>query len=147
VPAHSQVLGQGFGDLPADGEHRVERGHRLLEDHRDLLAADPAHLFLARPKQVHAVEDDLSADNAPGRIGHEPQDRQTGHALTAAALTHEAERLALIERERHTIDSLDVATIAVEVRLQLLDVEKHVAPRDRVPVVTYFAERYGCLTN
>ena len=29
-----------FGDLVADREHRVERGHRLLEDHRDLGAAD-----------------------------------------------------------------------------------------------------------
>ena len=28
----------------ADGEDRVERGHRLLEDHRDLLAADRPHL-------------------------------------------------------------------------------------------------------
>ena len=30
----------GFGDLPADGQHRVERGHRVLEDHGDLFAAD-----------------------------------------------------------------------------------------------------------
>ena len=35
---------QRFGDLMADGQHRVERGHRLLEDHRDLVAADLAHL-------------------------------------------------------------------------------------------------------
>ena len=31
-------------DLVADGEDRVERGHRLLEDHRDLVAADLPHL-------------------------------------------------------------------------------------------------------
>ena len=30
----------------ADRQHRVERGHRLLEDHRDPLAADLAQLAL-----------------------------------------------------------------------------------------------------
>jgi hypothetical protein len=32
-----------FGDLLADREHRIERCHRLLEDHRDLCAANGAH--------------------------------------------------------------------------------------------------------
>ena len=35
-------------DLVADGEDRVERAHRVLEDHRDLTAADPAQLALAQ---------------------------------------------------------------------------------------------------
>jgi hypothetical protein len=30
----------GLGQLVADGEHRVQRRHRLLKDHRDLGAAD-----------------------------------------------------------------------------------------------------------
>jgi hypothetical protein len=30
-------------DLLADGEHRIERGHRLLEDHGNLRAADRLH--------------------------------------------------------------------------------------------------------
>ena len=38
------VLLQRLGDLPADGEHRIERGHRLLEHHADVAAADRAHL-------------------------------------------------------------------------------------------------------
>ena len=33
-----------LGDLVADRVERVQRGHRLLEDHRDLAAADAAHL-------------------------------------------------------------------------------------------------------
>ena len=37
-----------LGDLPADREHRVERRHRLLEDHRDVVAADVAHLALGQ---------------------------------------------------------------------------------------------------
>ena len=39
LPAESLVQQQHLGDLAADGQHRIERGHRLLEDHRDVLAA------------------------------------------------------------------------------------------------------------
>ena len=38
------VHGQHLHDLEADGEARVQAGHRLLEDHGDSVAAQPAHL-------------------------------------------------------------------------------------------------------
>jgi hypothetical protein len=38
------VDAQRLGDLPADGVERVERGHRLLEDHGNLRAADVVQL-------------------------------------------------------------------------------------------------------
>ena len=34
--------------LPADRQHRVERGHRLLEDHGDAVAADAPHRAFAK---------------------------------------------------------------------------------------------------
>ena len=37
--AERPVQAQRFGDLPAHGEHRVQRAHRLLEDHRNAVAA------------------------------------------------------------------------------------------------------------
>jgi hypothetical protein len=42
-----------FGHLVADGLHRVERGHRLLEDHADVAAAHP-HSAARRPSEVGA---------------------------------------------------------------------------------------------
>jgi hypothetical protein len=44
-----------LGKLLADGQHRIERGHRLLEDHRDLVAADLAHLGSLSFEQVAAL--------------------------------------------------------------------------------------------
>ena len=41
-----------FDDLIAHGEHRVQRGHGLLEDHRDVPAAHSHQLFLRQPQQV-----------------------------------------------------------------------------------------------
>ena len=45
--AHRPVVIGRLGDLAVDAEQRVQRGHRVLQDHRDLGAADVAHLALA----------------------------------------------------------------------------------------------------
>ena len=43
-------------DLVADGVDRIEAGHRLLEDHGDLAAADLAHLVIGQRQDVLAVQ-------------------------------------------------------------------------------------------
>ncbi len=70
------VQGQGLGDLMADRQHRVQRGHRLLEDHRDLVAANLAHLGLAEAEKVATGKADHAGNDAPGRRGDQPQDRE-----------------------------------------------------------------------
>ncbi len=53
---------QGLADLAPDGQHRVERGHRLLEDHADGVAADAAHLALGQAEEVAALEPDRAGE-------------------------------------------------------------------------------------
>jgi hypothetical protein len=43
------VQQQGFADLLFDAVQRVERGHRLLEDHRDAVAAQLAQVLADAP--------------------------------------------------------------------------------------------------
>ena len=43
-------------DLVADREHRVQRGLRVLQDHRDPAPAHPAHVALALRHEVLAFE-------------------------------------------------------------------------------------------
>ena len=50
VPTHA------FDQLRSDGQHRVERGHRLLKDHGDVTAADVAQLVLAEAEQVDSLK-------------------------------------------------------------------------------------------
>jgi hypothetical protein len=49
---------QGLADLAADGQHRIEARHRLLEDHRNVVAADRAHLTFGKLQQILALEAD-----------------------------------------------------------------------------------------
>ena len=94
----------GLGDLLADRVDRVQRGHRLLEDHRDLVAADRAHLALGELEQILARRRAPRPFDAPGRMRDEPHDRERGHALAAARFADDAERAALGDVERDAVD-------------------------------------------
>ena len=56
----SSVPADRLGDLRPDLQRRVQRGHRVLEDHRDLLAAHVLELPLGELRQVAALEQDLA---------------------------------------------------------------------------------------
>ena len=62
------VHAHDLGDLVADREHGIERGHRFLEDHRDARAANVAHRPFVEREEVAAVERDLRcpARSRPG---------------------------------------------------------------------------------
>ena len=107
------VRAHRLGDLVADGEHRVQAGHRLLEDHRDAVAADVAHLRRRQVEQVPAVEHDLPGGDAAGRR-HQPHDGQRQHRLAAAALADDAERAAAIDRDVDAVHRGDVAAGGAE---------------------------------
>src|SRR6266851_2903641 len=47
TPAGTLMEPDGLPDLAADGEHRIERSHRFLKNHRNPRAAHGAHFRLA----------------------------------------------------------------------------------------------------
>ena len=60
---HRLVGAQLLLDLPADGVDGRQRGHRVLEDHRDLTAANRPHLALGELHQVAAAVEHLALDD------------------------------------------------------------------------------------
>src|SRR2546428_5177068 len=121
--AQAVVHREGLAYLHADGEDRIERGHRVLQDHRDLAPADLLHLGLALRQQILAVEANLAAHDARGRPRHEADDAQARHALAGARLTDEAECFALVEREGHAVHRLDRSPAGDDVRAEIADVD------------------------
>jgi hypothetical protein len=85
---------QHLADLRADALQRVERGHRVLEDHRDLLAPHPAHPGLVEPQQVAALVDHLAGQPEAPVEAVEPDDRPRRHRLAAARFADDAQHLA-----------------------------------------------------
>ena len=98
-PRQPPVQHDRFGNLRADGQHRVKRGHRLLKDHRDLVAADGAHLVGRQLQQIAAVKDDLALDAAiaGGRQLHDGHGR---HAFARAGFADHGQGLVGVDVER-----------------------------------------------
>src|SRR5882672_10077658 len=119
---------RGLRHLAKDREERVQRGHRILEDHGDPAAADPSELALALARQVLALEDDASAHD-PGGARQEPDDREAGGRLPAARFADEPQGLARAEAEADAVHRLDDARAAEgeEMRLEVDDLKDRVA--------------------
>ncbi len=112
-----------LADLPADGQHRIQAGHRLLKDHRDRIAADVAHLRFGQSQQVAAFETDTALDLA-GRFLDQPQDRHRGDRLAAAGFTDHCQCLAALDVQRHALDSTHHAIRRIEMCLEIFDFEQ-----------------------
>ena len=112
--------------------HRVEgrqRGHRFLEDDRDLAAADTSH---GRAGAVDAGDVDdalvdarvLEQDRAGGDgrgARQQAHDRLAADRLARARLAHQGHRAAGRNGERHLVDGAQHAFVDAELDRQILD--------------------------
>src|SRR3954453_11920493 len=62
---------QDLADLLLDGVKRIERGHRLLEDDRDIVAADLTNVALRQAQPLLAPEMNRTGGMARGWIGQQ----------------------------------------------------------------------------
>ncbi len=124
---HVHVLLHDLLDLASDPEHRIQRGHRLLEDERDLPSTDLPQARPGRSEQLVPLE-----EHAPGdarRLREEAEDREGRHALPAAGLAHDSQDLARLEGQRHAVDGMDTALVRVEADREVTDVEEGLGQR------------------
>jgi hypothetical protein len=111
-------------DLVADSEARIERGHRLLEDHRQPVAPQVAQGLIGDLQQIHAVEADRAC-YLRGVLRQQAHDRERRHALAAAGLPDQAERRAIGDAEIETVDGMGhAAIVAVEADPQAFDLDQ-----------------------
>ena len=131
------MLLQRLGDLPPDGQHRIERGHRLLEHHADLAAADLAHLLGATGcSRSRPAKQDLALGDAARRIGNQAQDRQRADRLAGAALADDGHGLAGIDGVGHAVDGAHQPRTGAKLGMQIPHVEecRHWSSQRFVPV-------------
>lgn len=61
------VVTDVLGDLTADRQHRMQRGHRALEDHRHATSAQIPHPLFGQADQLDVSQPCGAADRAPAR--------------------------------------------------------------------------------
>ena len=96
------VEGEAFGDLLLDGVERVERGHRLLEDEADVVAAGAAQGALVGGQHLGAAVADGAGD--VGVVGEEADGGEGGDGLAGAGFADERQGLAGVELEADAAD-------------------------------------------
>ena len=109
-----------LGHLVADPHQRVQRRHRLLEDHRDAPAAGipPAGFVLG--KQVGLAEANAAGDR-PHRLRQQAHQGVGAHRLARARFADEAQDLAGHEVERHAVDGVRPVAALGEGEAQVTD--------------------------
>src|SRR5487761_2288372 len=75
LPADAAVKLQDFADLRLNRMQRIERRHRLLEDDRNVVAANATHLALRKRQQLAALEVNAARRMRRGRIRQQLEDR------------------------------------------------------------------------
>ena len=110
-------------DLGADRVDGVQRRHRILEDHRDLVAAEVLQLALVHLQQVAALVEHLAFE-ARVRVAREPEERHRGDALARAGLADDPQHLAALQLEADAVDGLDDSVLGGELDLQVLDLDQ-----------------------
>ena len=126
---------EDLGDLVADTDRRVQRGSRILVDHRQGRSSQSPHLRLAHAEEVDAVGADRAGHNpaVPREVAH---DREGRGGLAAPRLADEPVRLALLDRKREPTQHRPVDPTDAVHDLELLDLKCGLGHRSKVWAIT-----------
>ena len=96
---------QALGDLAADAVHRVQRGHRFLENHAHGAAAEGGHAGLGQGEQVVSGAVRVQGGAATyGGAREQAHQGQGGDALAGGGFTDDGQRLARLQLEGDAFD-------------------------------------------
>ncbi len=128
---HAGVSADRLGQVRPDLLDRVQRGHRVLEDHPDpgapqRPAARPVECVHVGPREAHPA-----GDRDPGPGGVQPHDAAAEHGLARAGLAHDAQCLARPQGERDPVDGGERAPCGAQPGPQVLDDQQRFPGRPR----------------
>ena len=119
------VDAQRLHQLVADGEQRVKRGHGLLKDHGDVVAADGAELFEGHFEQILALEEYLAGGIERAALGVEAQYGHAGDGLAAPALPYDAQRFAALDLKRDVAHGVQgMFAVNLEIHREVIDLKQ-----------------------
>ena len=108
----------GLDQLIADPVQRVEAGERVLENHSDPLAPDPAHLLRRQIVDPQARQIDRAATDAAGRID-QADHRKPGDGFPGAGFADHPQHLALGDVEGNPVEGAQRGAAGDELHLKV----------------------------
>ena len=110
---------QRLDQLGADGQDRIERGHRILEHDRQRSPAQLAQFLRRQLQQILPVEHHAAGELC--LLRQQLQDRPRQHGLAAAGFADDAERPPGADGEVDMIDRAQIAARRRQVDGDILD--------------------------
>src|ERR1700722_18800550 len=101
---------------------RIERRHRLLEDDRDVVAANAAHVVLGRRQKVAAIEQDAARWVRRVRIRQQLQNREPAGGFFGAGFADQRHALTTLDRKRNAVDRGRDSALLAEGYRELADI-------------------------
>src|SRR4029077_2446817 len=113
-------------ELVAYAHHGIERVHRALEDHRDVLPAIAAKLLTLAADEILAAEEDVAAGDVC-RWAQDLHHRVRDRGLAAARLAREPDDLTRVDRQVDAVDRAYVALANAVVDGELAQLDERLA--------------------
>ena len=118
---HVEVRAQSLDDLESDGVHRVQRGHRLLEDVGDLFASEGANGLVWRVEHLDAL--DLDGTRGASVRGEKTHQAHRRRGLARAGFAHDSEDLTRCDLVVHVDCGWIPDAVYPELDVVVLDLE------------------------
>jgi hypothetical protein len=107
----------------SDGEHRIQRAPRVLENYANLPASDALPLPRSKREEIAPLEQDLAGFYPPATI-HEPEQRERERRLAAAGFTDQGEDLTRCYLKRYLANRVDRPLRRLVGDLKMSNIEK-----------------------
>ena len=124
IAVHVEVDLERLHDLLADRQHRIERCHRLLENHGDVAAPERGHLRFRDFRQVAALEQHAAAGDARGDRMQEAHHGERGDGLARARLSDDRHHFAAAHVKGYALDRAHGAARGHELDLEIANGEE-----------------------
>ncbi len=117
---HTQVQLERFGNLAANGQNRIQGGHRVLEDHRDFRPPNQALLILRQLEQVPSAKDYFAFGNFAWRLRDQAHNRECMHTLAATAFAYHTESFSLVQDIGNAVNGVDGSFFRMKTSFEVL---------------------------
>ena len=114
IALDTKVESEGFGELVDNLEVGIERGHGVLEDHRDPFAADGAQVFLVFGQEINAIKEGFAGVDFSRGLGNEAQKGITGDGFAGTGFADDAEGFSSFDRKGDILHRVDDAVAGVK---------------------------------
>ena len=114
---------QRFANLLLYRMQGVKRCHGLLKNHPNVESTELPHFFLRHRRELSPFKDDPACQNLAMGARKKLIDRECGHTLSAARLSHDPEGLSPWHGEAHAVHGDHSSSVRIETGDEVLDLK------------------------